>query len=419
MLDLESGNRVPVLRFLDDQGNKYSEWMNTRLGDVCLINTGPFGTQLHESDYVKLGTPIVTVEHLGELGIRHTNLPLVSDFHRNKLKRYSLQSGDIIFSRVGSVDRNSIVSEKEEGWLFSGRLLRIRADDSRVISKFLSFSLQRETTKFRIRSVAVGQTMPSLNTTILSSFHVELPTTQEQQKIANFLSSVDTRIEQLEKKKALLEQYKKGLMQKLFSQEIRFKDDEGEEYPEWERNKLCEIARLLRGNGLSKSDIQLNGKSLCILYGELFTQYAEVIRDVVHSTDTEPSVVSNYGDILLPTSDVTPDGLATASAVLCEGVQIGSDIHIIRLNNHLEPCFVSYCINVNKRAILRIVTGSTVRHTSTKDISKIVLNIPSCKEEQQKIANFLSSLDRKIELIAEKIIKTREFKKGLLQQMFV
>ncbi len=200
---------------------------------------------------------------------------------------------------------------------------------------------------------------------------------------------------------------------------LRFRDDQGEEYPEWQEKKIIEIGIVLRGSGLSKGDICSDGKLPCILYGDLYTQYSELIVDVFRRTNVESPKKSKHGDILLPASDVTPLGIATASALLSEGVQIGGDIHIIRLKSGDDPSFLSYCLNFNKCTILRIVTGSTVRHTSTKDIAEIKLKIPKASSEQQKIADFLSSVDRKIELVTEQINQTREFKKGLLQQMFV
>ncbi|MBU3966740.1 MAG: hypothetical protein KKG76_05085, partial [Euryarchaeota archaeon] len=102
------------------------DWVVKKLGVIADVKTGPFGSSLHERDYVDDGTPIITVEHLGEYGVVHENLPMVSDFDRKRLNAYALQPDDIVFSRVGSVDRNSLIKEKENGWLFSGRLLRIR-----------------------------------------------------------------------------------------------------------------------------------------------------------------------------------------------------------------------------------------------------------------------------------------------------
>ena len=104
-----------------------SEWKVYNLGEIASVQTGPFGSQLHQSDYVEVGTPIITVEHLGENRILHNNLPRVNDEDKSRLKKYWLQEDDIVFSRVGSVDRRAYVKKDEEGWLFSGRCLRVRS----------------------------------------------------------------------------------------------------------------------------------------------------------------------------------------------------------------------------------------------------------------------------------------------------
>jgi type I restriction enzyme S subunit len=101
--------------------------------------TGPFGSQLHQRDYLTIGTPIITVEHLGDNRIFHQDLPRISDYDKNRLSRYIMHKGDIIFSRVGSVDRRSIVRDEEEGWLFSGRCLRVRPDPNKINPEYLSW----------------------------------------------------------------------------------------------------------------------------------------------------------------------------------------------------------------------------------------------------------------------------------------
>ena len=109
-----------------------------RLSDIADVQTGPFGSQLHNEDYVSSGTPIVTVEHLGNRKFTTQNLPMVSDADKIRLSKYSLKTGDIVFSRVGSVDRCSYVSDDENGWLFSGRCLRVRCSD-KVMPLYLYF----------------------------------------------------------------------------------------------------------------------------------------------------------------------------------------------------------------------------------------------------------------------------------------
>src|SRR5690606_3374000 len=159
--------------------------------------TGPFGSQLHMSDYKAEGTPIITVEHLGDNKILHNNLPLVGDADRKRLIKYTLREGDIVFSRVGSVDRRAYVRKNEEGWLFSGRCLRVRANNEIVDSRYLSFYFGQESFKETIKMVAVGATMPSINTTILSEVEVCIPPLPEQTAIAEVLSSLDDKIDLL------------------------------------------------------------------------------------------------------------------------------------------------------------------------------------------------------------------------------
>ena len=180
------------------------------------IQTGPFGSQLHQRDYVPVGTPIITVEHLGENRILHESLPRVSDSDRGRLAKYLLQDGDIVFSRVGSVDRRTLVSGTEEGWLFSGRCLRVRPDPSKVDSQYLSYFLGLEVFREYIRSIAVGATMPSLNTRILSDIPIVLPDISEQKAIAHVLGTLDNKIELNRRMNRTLEEMARVIFQDWF-----------------------------------------------------------------------------------------------------------------------------------------------------------------------------------------------------------
>ena len=159
-----------------------------KLKELCLvedgIQTGPFGSQLHMEDYVDEGTPIITVEHLVDGFISQQNLPLVSDEDKQRLSKYTLKNGDIVLSRVGSVDRSAIVSDKEDGWLFSGRCIRIRPDHSKVNARYIGWLLQHPSVKEYLRRVAVGLGMPSLNTKIVENLPIYLnPDLGSQQSV--------------------------------------------------------------------------------------------------------------------------------------------------------------------------------------------------------------------------------------------
>ncbi|WP_248747181.1 restriction endonuclease subunit S [Pseudomonas sp. MWU12-2037] len=196
-------------------------WEKKTIGEVADVKTGPFGSSLHESDYVQSGTPIITVEHLGEFGVTYQNLPLVSEEDRVRLGNYSLSAGDIVFSRVGSVDRNALIREEQEGWLFSGRLLRVRPNHGVVYSPYLSFQFNTERFKSSVLKVAVGQTMASLNTQILKALYVDVPNIAEQTAIATILSDMDNDIINLESQLQKVRNLKQGLMQELLTGRIR------------------------------------------------------------------------------------------------------------------------------------------------------------------------------------------------------
>ncbi len=163
------------------------------LKDIAITQTGPFGTQLHEEDYVSVGTPIVTVEHLGEIGFILKNLPLVSPKDKERLSKYILQEGDIVFSRVGSIDRCTYVSKNEDGWLFSGRCLRVRFN-KKANSRFVSFYFRQRFFKEMMLNISVGATMPSLNTSLMDNIPLYLPKIEIQNGIAAVLSSFDLKI---------------------------------------------------------------------------------------------------------------------------------------------------------------------------------------------------------------------------------
>lgn len=166
------------------------------IGDIASVQTGPFGSQLHKKDYVLVGTPIVTVEHLGERKMTRQNLPCVSDADKERLSKYTLQYGDLVFSRVGSVDRCSSVSEDEDGWMFSGRCLRVRPNNpDEIYHRYLYYFFSLEATKDFVRNIAVGATMPSINTRLLAEVPISYPSIEEQRSIGDTLSALDDRIE--------------------------------------------------------------------------------------------------------------------------------------------------------------------------------------------------------------------------------
>ena len=177
-------------------------WTDATVGDFASVQTGPFGSQLHNEDYVESGTPIITVEHMDGKYIAHRNLPLVSQNDVDRLRKYDLHTGDIVFSRVGSVDRAVMVSQHEDGWLFSGRCLRVRPYDPNTGSYFLWW-FNQPVIRQLVTASAVGATMPSINTSILNSIRIVFPqkdiVTQFCKMADGFIEIIATNLEEIRK----------------------------------------------------------------------------------------------------------------------------------------------------------------------------------------------------------------------------
>lgn len=223
---------------------------NATIGDIATVQTGPFGSQLHNKDYVQNGTPIVTVEHLGQRRMSRQGLPCVSEADRSRLAKYTLQYGDLVFSRVGSVDRCSWVSKEEDGWMFSGRCLRVRIhNESELYHKYLYYFFCLESTKIYIRNIAVGATMPSINTRLLSDVPVFFPNIEVQHQIGDILSALDDRIELNTKINNHLEQMAQAIFMSWF---VDFEPFGGEQPTNWTTGSLLDIADYLNGLAMQR-----------------------------------------------------------------------------------------------------------------------------------------------------------------------
>lgn len=191
------------------------------LAKIADIQTGPFGSQLHEKDYVEgEGTPIVTVEHLGERRFASNNLPLVGNIDYQRLAKYTMRPGDIIFSRVGSVERCSLALPENDGWLFSGRCLRVRPKKG-VDSNYLYAYLSAPAIKKYIRSIAVGATMPSINTSIMGEIPIRVPTYEKQRSIGFLAVLFDKKIEVNQRINGYLEELLVARYDELFAADNR------------------------------------------------------------------------------------------------------------------------------------------------------------------------------------------------------
>lgn len=332
--------------------------------------------------------------------------------------RYKLSEGDIVFARTGASVGKSYIYNRNDGELyFAGFLIKFSVISGDPYFIFCQ-TLQESYNKWvQVMSTRSGQ--PWINAEEYKKLPISTPSIKEQQKISSFLRSIDRRIEKLEQKKQLLEEYKKWVMQKIFSGEIKFKDKDNKAFPKWKRRKLWEVANFLKWKWISKNEISEDWKIPCIRYWELYTCYKESINIVVSKTNLTKAdlVLSEANDVIIPSSGETHIDIAKASCVCKSWIALGGDINIIRTEHN--GLFLAYYLNnVKRKEIAQLAQGSSVVHLYAKELRQLLLDLPVF-DEQLKIAHFLLWIDNEIENIQRIIDGNRQFKKWLLQQMFV
>jgi type I restriction enzyme S subunit len=261
-----------------------------------------------------------------------------------------------------------------------------------------------------IRTLSNEGGQQNLSGGIIKEIRFCFPSLLEQQKIASFLSAIDEKIQQLTRKKALLEQYKKGVMQQLFSGKLRFKTENGKAYPKWEEKRLDDVSIITMGQSPNSSSYNNNSIGMLLIQGN-----ADISGRITNPRQwtSEPTKICEIGDLIL-TVRAPVGSISKSFHKAC----IGRGVCSIRNNEASDNEYLYQFLLHFENKWKRIEQGSTFTAVSGSDISSIQLSLPSLKE-QQKIATYLSALDTKIQTVATQIAKTQEFKKGLLQKMFV
>ena len=277
------------------------KWEIAKLGDISRnIQTGPFGSQLHQSDYSESGIPVVMPKDLLGGKISEESIARVDKTHVERLCRHKIETGDILYSRRGDVGRCAYVTEKEVGWLCGTGCLRVTIDSEKADSRFVFFQLQHPDTVGWVEKHAVGATMLNLNTTILSSVPIRLPALESQKRIANVLSAYDDLIENNQKQIKLLEEAAQRLYKEWFV-DLRFPGHENTKIvdgvPEgWKIASIADICDTV-GGGTPSTKIQ---------------SYYEK-GDILWVTPTD--ITRNFSLALLDTEKkITPEGLKNSSA---------------------------------------------------------------------------------------------------------
>ena len=395
------------------------DWDVKAISEIAAVRTGPFGSALHERDYVDNGTPIITVEHLSERGVVHEGLPMVSDADRARLAKYELRTGDIVFSRVGSIDRNSLIGKEEDGWLFSGRLLRVRTLDDTTYPPYLSYHFHSEPFKRRVRSVAVGQTMASLNTQILNDLCVSLPGVQEQRAIAEALSDVDDLLAALEALIAKKRAIKQAAMQQLLTGETRLPGFSGE----WSGLNMARdsaVKARIGWQGLTTAEYLTTG-NYYLVTGTDFSEGSVAWSScffVDHNRYTQDTNIQLAPNDVLLTKDGTI-GKAGFVETLPGPATLNSGVFVIRPRaGSYVPRYMYYVLTsaIFDDFLARLQAGSTISHLYQKDFVTFDFAAPEMGE-QHAIAAVLSDMDMEITALERRLDKTRAIKQGMMQEL--
>lgn len=198
-----------------------SEWKEYKLGEFVEIQTGPFGSLLHASDYVSIGTPSIMPTNIGNrLNIVEDDLVFVSDKDIERLKKYTVKEGDIVYSRRGDVEKCALITKEQEGWLCGTGCLRIRINKEGLSPQYCAYYLSTPEIKSWVLNSAVGTTMPNLNTTILNDLPLDIPNMKVQNQIVELLKSIDDKIDFLQKQNTLLEELGNILYRKLLNDNL-------------------------------------------------------------------------------------------------------------------------------------------------------------------------------------------------------
>ena len=368
------------------------------LGSIADIQTGPFGSQLHKEDYVQDGTPIVTVEHLGNRVFTEQNLPMVSDADKERLNKYVLSEGDIVFSRVGSVDRCSYVDSNHSGWMFSGRCLRVRPYNA-IYPLYLYYFFCMESTKQFVRNIAVGATMPSINTKLMGEIEVSVPSIDTQKRIAAILSAIDDKIELNTAINENLEQQAQAIYAQMFIESAE---------ESWETGSLSDIAVITMGQSPKGDTFNETGEGAVFYQGRTDFGFRFPTRRLY---TTEPKRIALCGDALMSVRAPVGD-LNVAYEECCIGRGLAA-IH--SKDNHQS--FVLYTLFTLKKQLDVFNGEGTVFGSVNKEsLNSMEITIPP-RELMDRFESTVSPIDRVIRNNYEEICRLQAIRDTLLPKL--
>jgi len=408
---------APKLRFKEFDG----DWTLQNLGDSFSLISG---YAFPSSSSVDVGARWLKIADVGIQEMTPNNPSYLPLEYLDKYSQFIVSKNDYVIALTRPI-LNKKLKIAKVGELYDGALLNQRV--AKIYSKtndldFIYSLLQKSKTVEELENSIAGTDPPNLSLNDVKEIKLGFPSKEEQMKIASFLSAVDEKISQLTQKHQLLSQYKQGMMQKLFSQQLRFKADNGSEFGEWESKKISDLFDEVR-NKVADRDIE----TYSITAGKGFVSQANKFgRDISGKQN------SNY--IVLKPNDFSYNkGNSKTYKYGCVYLnELNYDIAVPNVFisfrskklNLVHEKFYSKLFEFHYLdKYLRLLISSSARMDGLLNVSKdgffeIKLPYP-CLEEQTKIANFLSAIDQNIEVTAQQIEQAKQWKKGLLQQMFV
>ena len=359
------------------------------------------------------GIPFLRSECVSPHGLDMRQAMFISPEADAVLSRSRVRDGDILMTITGNVGR--VVRMAHLGVAnINQHIARVRITDQTFDADFIFHFLSQPRIRAHYETITTGQAYPQISLTQVRSTRVPVLPLLKQREIASALSAADDLIESFERLIAKKQAIKQGMVQQLLTGQTRLPGFGGT----WRDVTLDDVAAFSKGAGLPKSEIAVGGSAPCVHYGELFTNYGVEIDDVMSYTDrSDLPVRSRALDVLMPTSDVTPRGLAKASAILASGVILGGDILIIRPEeNSLYGPFLAHVIRNDASQVLQLVRGSTVFHLYASDMKNFSFRVPTT-DEQKAICGVLRDADAELSLLEARLNKSKGFKQGMMQEL--
>ena len=338
-------------------------------------------------------------------------------------KEIEVKPLDILVTRAGPTERVGVVSvvphSVRSKLMISDKLIRLKSNEENN-PLFLGISLSSVKCQNQLQSKTSGlaKSQTNISQKILGEVLLKLPSKEEQTKIASFLSAVDEKISQLTQKHELLSQYKQGMMQKLFSQQIRFKADDGSEFGEWEDKKLGEVGENIIGLTYSPTDVTNDGTGILVLRSSNIKEGRLDKSDQVRvNKKIKDKIIVQPNDILICTRNGSQRLIGKSVIINDDEVMtFGAFMSVYRSKYNR---FIAYLMQTPWFfEQVQMNLGARINQITTGTLNEFTFDFP-CLEEQTKIANFLSAIDQKIEVVAQQIEQAKTWKKGLLQQMFI